>query len=253
MLFSINSSVWLVCARTHRRRRLCKVEVSIQKHSDVVLAGLQGNGQGSAAILRERSQGNVTSPQTSDLSKRKEKNGGGGREKKQHKLENETSNLHSRCRSEWHHSPARTATDARCPRDRARRRTWAPWSRHRRGCWPAPRRKAERAPCRPGRGWLLASAPSVRPKKNPRISVTSELTSALTLCHSDHIVFKKKSKKKIFFSDAASLQVQWRSCNSRGRTWLALALTSPVRSSCRTVWKSPSEWKAARAVSMMAV
>ncbi|TNN70001.1 hypothetical protein EYF80_019677 [Liparis tanakae] len=41
--------------------------------------------------------------------------------------------------------------------------------------------------------------------------------------------------------------------DSRGRTWLALALTSPVRSSCRTVCRSVSEWKAARAVSMMAV
>lgn len=36
---------------THRGRRLCKVEVSIQKHSNVVLAGLQGYGQSSAAIL----------------------------------------------------------------------------------------------------------------------------------------------------------------------------------------------------------
>lgn len=36
---------------THRGRRLCKVEVSVQKHSDVILAGLQGDGQSSAAVL----------------------------------------------------------------------------------------------------------------------------------------------------------------------------------------------------------
>ncbi|KAG7223174.1 hypothetical protein INR49_015782, partial [Caranx melampygus] len=36
-----------------QRRRLCKVEVSVQKHSDVVLAGLQGDGQRSAAVLQQ--------------------------------------------------------------------------------------------------------------------------------------------------------------------------------------------------------
>lgn len=37
---------------THRRGRLCEVEVSVQEHGDVVLTGLQGDGQGGAAILR---------------------------------------------------------------------------------------------------------------------------------------------------------------------------------------------------------
>lgn len=36
---------------THRGWRLCKVEVSVQKHSDVILTGFKGNGQSSAAIL----------------------------------------------------------------------------------------------------------------------------------------------------------------------------------------------------------
>lgn len=41
---------------THRGRRLCKVEVSVQKHSDVVLAGLQGDGQRGAAVLQQHNE-----------------------------------------------------------------------------------------------------------------------------------------------------------------------------------------------------
>lgn len=42
-----------VFVSTHRRRRLGKVEMSVQKNSDVVLAGLQGDGQSSAAVLQD--------------------------------------------------------------------------------------------------------------------------------------------------------------------------------------------------------
>lgn len=37
--------------RTHRRGGLRKVEVSVQEYGDVVLAGLQGDGQRRAAVL----------------------------------------------------------------------------------------------------------------------------------------------------------------------------------------------------------
>ncbi len=74
--------------------------------------------------------------------------------------------------------------------------------------------------------WLTASISAVCPAYNTHtpISITHRLTHA---------------------------EVHWGT--RRGRTWLALALTSPVRCSCRTVWRSLSELKAARAVNMIAV
>lgn len=85
-------------------------------------------------------------------------------------------------RWEWRHSPARTAADARCPRGRARRRTWARWSRRRPGCWPAPRTTAAPPPCPRDRGWPPASAPS-DPPTNAQYYKSLAKGSDISFCH----------------------------------------------------------------------
>ena len=49
-----DTSMFLESTSTHRRRGFCKVQVCIEQDGDVVLAGLQGNGQRCAAILQEK-------------------------------------------------------------------------------------------------------------------------------------------------------------------------------------------------------
>lgn len=47
---------WRRSTFTYGGRRLGKVEVSVEKHGDVVLAGLQSDGECSAAILKHVSK-----------------------------------------------------------------------------------------------------------------------------------------------------------------------------------------------------
>lgn len=130
---------------THRGRRLCKIQVSIEKNSDVVLTGLQGNGQSTAAILHDMTRWHQW--------------GGGFRRG----FWRQVAQRYVHYQWESHHTLGRTEADGRCPRDHVHTHTWEQWNRHRHGCWPERRRTAAPEPCPLDRDSLLASALSGQP------------------------------------------------------------------------------------------